>query len=144
MISDAIRHGDQHGPTMEMADYYIKEKQYIHKLFKVLVPRFQNMPLSYTRMYKAPPEYPRQGSRPLAVLELRGNPFPPLKPDLSMNRNLIHNVLLHHAKKEYRREKYEKATAESNGNEQLEEQSVDEIIEGLEKAKIDDSGERKE
>lgn len=129
---------------MEMANYYIHEKQYIHKLFKVLVPRFRDMPLSYTRMYKAPPEYPKYGSRPCALLELRGNPFPPVKPDMSMNRNMIHNVLLHHAKIEYRREKYERATAESTVNEQAEKSAEDEISEQLEKTKIADSAEKKE
>lgn len=90
---------------MEMADYWILEKQLVHKLFKVLVPRFQNSSVSYTRMLKAPREYPGIYYR-RAVLELRGHPYPPLTPDYSNNRNLIHNVLLDEAKKEYRHEKY--------------------------------------
>lgn len=105
LISDAIRYGDRHKHTMEMADYWILEKQYVHKLFKVLVPRFENLPISYTRMYKAPLNYPCHG-RPRAVLELRGNPFPPLVPDQTQNRNLLHNVLLDAAKKEFREAKY--------------------------------------
>lgn len=131
---------------MEMANFFIKEKQYIHKLFKVLVPRFQNFPLSYTRMYKRSPEYTGHNphGRPRAVLELRGHPFPPLKPDMSMNRNLIHNVLLSQAKKEYRREKYEKLAADGNNEGKLDQNDVEEIIEQFEKAKVDDSTERKE
>lgn len=105
LISDAIRHGDCHRRTMEMADYYILEKQYVHKLFKVLVPRFQDLNVSYTRMYRAPLNYPGHG-RPRAILELRGNPFPPLLPEQSQNRNLIHNVLLDAARKEFREKKY--------------------------------------
>lgn len=93
-----------------MADYYILEKQYIHKLFKVLVPRFENMPVSYTRMYKAPLNYPCHG-RPMAVLELRGNPFPPLIPNQQQNRNLIHNILMDAAKLEFREAKYAKIAA---------------------------------
>gem|GEM_PF-6024949 len=58
LISDAIRHGDCHKETMEMADYWITEKQLVHKLFKVLVPRYQDCPVSYTRMIKAPRHYP--------------------------------------------------------------------------------------
>lgn len=105
LISEAIRHGDCHRHTMEMASHWILEKQYVHKLFQVLVPRFQNMPVSYTRLYKAPFDYPGHG-RPRAVLELRGHPFPPLLPERTQNRNMLHNVLLDAAKREFRRQKY--------------------------------------
>lgn len=106
LISEAIRHGDTHKPTMDVADFWLEEKQLIHKLFKVLAPRLENCPVSYTRMYKAPREFPGQPYK-RAILELRGNPYPSLLPDRSTNRNLIHNVLLDEAKKDYRREKYE-------------------------------------
>lgn len=92
---------------MEMADFFIIEKQYVHKLFKVLVPRLQNCPVSYTRMYKAPQPYPGE-NKMRAVLELRGHPFPALTPNLNLNRNLIQNVLLDEAKKAFGREKYAK------------------------------------
>lgn len=98
---------------MEMANFWITEKQYVHKLFKVIVPRLQNCPLSYTRMYKAPKSYPQRTLWDVAVLELRGNPFPALKPNLGVNRNFIHNVLLDEAKKEYRRKKYAQLNDES-------------------------------
>lgn len=91
---------------MKMANFWIIEKQYIHKLFKVLAPRFQNYNISYTRMYKAPQIYPNVNDYKRAVLELRGNPYPSLKPDLSHNRKFIHNILLEEARKEYRKEKY--------------------------------------
>uniref|UniRef100_A0A0K8TRL5 Large ribosomal subunit protein bL17m n=1 Tax=Tabanus bromius TaxID=304241 RepID=A0A0K8TRL5_TABBR len=104
LISDAIRYGDCHKTTMENADFWLLEKQLVHKLFKVLAPRFQEYNISYTRMYKAPREYPGMYYK-RAVLELRGNPYPPLKPDQSQNRNLIHNVLLDEARKDYRKEK---------------------------------------
>lgn len=90
---------------MEMADYWLLEKQLVHKLFKVLVPRFENCQVSFTRMYKAPREYPGMYYK-RAVLELRGHPYPPLIPDMSQNRNLIHNVLLDEARRAYRKEKY--------------------------------------
>lgn len=108
LISDAIRHGDCHRPTMEMADFWLMEKQLVHKLFKVLVPRYETSPLSYTRMWKAPRDYP--GSfRLRAVLELRGNPFPSLEQQKSTRRNLLHNVLLDEARKESFREMLEKS-----------------------------------
>lgn len=107
LISDAIRYGDCHRPTMEMADFWLIEKPLVHKLFKVLVPRYETCPLSYTRMWKAPREYP--GSYRLrAVLELRGNPFPSLEQQKSSRRNLLHNVLLDEARKASFREQLEK------------------------------------
>ncbi|XP_017028801.1 large ribosomal subunit protein bL17m [Drosophila kikkawai] len=104
LISNAIRYGDRHKATMELADYWLLEKQLVHKLFKVLVPRYENHNLSYTRMYKAPRDYPGTYYRQ-SVLELRGNPYPTLDTDHSQNRNLLHNVLLDEARKEFRRQK---------------------------------------
>lgn len=95
---------------METADFWLLEKQLVHKLFKVLVPRFQDYNVSYTRMLKAPKPYPGK-YYDRALLELRGNPYPPLTPDNSQNRNLIHNVLLDEAKKAYRAEKYAQIAA---------------------------------
>ena len=54
LISEAIRHGPQSQETMEMADWWLEEKQLVHKLFKVLVPRFQHFPASFTTLYQAP------------------------------------------------------------------------------------------
>ncbi|XP_058058868.1 large ribosomal subunit protein bL17m [Anopheles bellator] len=111
LISDAIRHGDCHKPTMEMADFWLLEKQLVHKLFKVLAPRFEEYKVSATRMYKAPKEYPGW-YRKRAVLELRGNPYPPLLPNQSNNRFLLHNVLMDEARKDYRKEKYAEIAAQ--------------------------------
>ncbi|KAH8317182.1 hypothetical protein KR074_000688 [Drosophila pseudoananassae] len=104
LISNAIRHGDTHNATMEMADYWLLEKQLVHKLFKVLVPRYENYTVSYTRMFNAPRTYPGIYYKN-SVLELRGNPYPSLIVDQSQNKNLLHNVLLDEARKEYRRKK---------------------------------------
>ncbi|KAF2902849.1 hypothetical protein ILUMI_03343 [Ignelater luminosus] len=110
LISEAIRYGDCHKTTMELADFWLEEKQLVHKLFKVLVPRFQDYNVSYTHMYRAPRPYPGPMHKK-AVLELRGNPYPSLLPDMISNRNLIHNVLLDEAKKEYRAQKYAEIAA---------------------------------
>ena len=56
---------------MEMADYWLEEKQLVHKLFKVLVPRYQNHDSSFTQMFLAPNKYPGKHSGS-AVLELKG------------------------------------------------------------------------
>lgn len=95
---------------MEMAAFWLLEKQLVHKLFKVLAPRYQNYSVAFTKMYKAPKPYPGK-YYDRAVLELPGNPYPPLVPDTHSNRNLIHNVLLDEAKKAYRIEKYAEIAA---------------------------------
>lgn len=105
-----------------MADYWLLDKTVVHKLFKVLCPRFENYNSPATRMFKAPREYPctdaakRQRAR--SILELKGNPYPPVAPDLqNRNRNLIHNVLLDEAKKDFYREKSKKSEAASKTDE---------------------------
>jgi large subunit ribosomal protein L17 len=56
LISEAVRHGDCHRPTMNLAKFWIEDPALVPKLFKVLVPRYQEWPggLPYTRMLRAP------------------------------------------------------------------------------------------
>lgn len=101
---------------MEMADYWLLDKTVVHKLFKVLCPRFENSPTAATRMFRAPRQYPcvdtSQRYRARSILELKGNPYPPVTPDeYQKNRNLIHNVLLDEAKREYNKDKFNKIKA---------------------------------
>ncbi|XP_065205729.1 large ribosomal subunit protein bL17m [Planococcus citri] len=110
LISEAIRHGEAHKPTMEMASFWLEEKQLVHKLFKVLAPRFKDYQTAYTALYKAPKKYP-QDLLAYSVLELRGNPFPPLIFDGSRNKFALHNVLLDEARREYRKQKYAEIAA---------------------------------
>ena len=97
---------------MEMADYWLLEKQLVHKLFKVLVPRFESYRGPVTKIFNAPREYPAAPSRSYfkrSILELRGNPYPPILPDASYrNKHLIHNVLLEAAMREFKAEEREK------------------------------------
>lgn len=120
---------------MEMADYWLVEKQLVHKLFKVLVPRYENYEISFTKMFNAP-NLNTDGNDfyKKAILELRGNPYPPLVPDYSSNRNLIHNVLLDEAKKAYRAQKY-KEIANKIG--EVEEKAAESSIKDLNVEKIE-------
>lgn len=95
---------------MDMANFWLVEKQLIHKLFKVLVPRYESTQSAFTRLLKAPRQYPGPKHKK-AILELKGNPYPPLKPNNIYNRNLIHNILLDEARKDYRLEKYAEIAA---------------------------------
>ncbi|XP_037026490.1 39S ribosomal protein L17, mitochondrial [Bradysia coprophila] len=138
LISDAIRHGDCHKATMDVATYWVLEKQLVHKLFKVLVPRFANCQVSYTRMYKAPREYPGpKTEHKRAILELRGNPYPSVKPDLSANRGLIHNVLFDEAKKQYRHEKYAEIAAKLTADSKTLVESKESVVNGSQTGEAD-------
>jgi len=111
LISEAIRHGDTHRPTMNLAKFWLEDAAMIPKLFKVLAPRYQNwsLGLPYTRMLRAPSsveDYKDNDkmSRRHVVLELRGNPYPPLTgPVVKPHPGMIHNVLLEEARKEFYR-----------------------------------------
>ncbi|RVE44564.1 hypothetical protein evm_010779 [Chilo suppressalis] len=105
LISEAIRHGDCHKPTMDIADYWLLEKELIHKLFKVLVPRFQDSNTCYTRLLNAP-RIIHSRNPDKVILELKGNPYPVLGSNKMNNRFLIQNVLLDAAKYDYRQAKY--------------------------------------
>lgn len=109
LIVEAMRNGDRHRPTMDLANFYIQDKSMIHKLFKVLVPRYENYATAFTAMHKLGRNYsqyfrtltelkelktwqPYHGE--YVVLELRGNPLPPItKPSLD-KRNLLTNILI--------------------------------------------------
>ena len=54
-----------------MASFWLEEKQLVHKLFKVLAPRFKDYQSAYTALYRAPKKYP-QDVKGYSILELRG------------------------------------------------------------------------
>lgn len=127
---------------MEMASFWLEEKQLVHKLFKVLAPRFKDYQVAYTALYKAPKKYPLdilaysvlelRGNTHLLVIRifirkrtnlidfLAGNPFPPLVFDGSRNKFAIHNVLLEEARREFRKEKYAEIAAKVASSENQE------------------------
>lgn len=71
LISEAIKRGPNDPEMMQIADFYILDKPCVHKLFKVLAPRYENYTTSYTKMYKVSMGYPDKWY-PRACLELRG------------------------------------------------------------------------
>ncbi|NXN15091.1 RM17 protein, partial [Indicator maculatus] len=76
------------------------EKDLIHKLFKVLAVRFQPHPGSYTRMLQIPNRDGIDRAK-MAVIELKGNPFPPL----IVQRRDTEKTLLNQLLKGYREDK---------------------------------------
>ena len=115
LIQEAINNGDTHKPTMELANWWLEDKAAIHKLFKVIVPRMQEQPFSYTRLFNSPSQASanKEGQnpmmkqwRPKVIVELVGHPFPPLHySNQEPNRKMIHNVLLSEARRELRLQK---------------------------------------
>ncbi|KAJ7404597.1 39S ribosomal protein L17, mitochondrial [Pitangus sulphuratus] len=70
-----------------------QEKDLIHKLFKVLAPRFQPHPGSYTRLLQIPNRDALDRAK-MAVIELKGNPLPPLvRPRRDSEKTLLNQLL---------------------------------------------------
>lgn len=119
LISDAITYGPKHRHTMEMATWWLHDnKESIHKLFQVLVPRFTDYSTAYTRMFHAPPNFQIGSNLKFepnrVVVELKGHPFPKLAySNTRPNRNHIHNVLLAEARKDMRLAQIAKAVEET-------------------------------
>ncbi|XP_065301936.1 large ribosomal subunit protein bL17m [Dermacentor albipictus] len=120
LISEAIRYGDCHTRTMELADYWIKEKQLVHKLFKVLAPRFATYEGSYTRLHILPTPFNDkfESKEPgpyykynWVALELKGNPYPPMPGMVAPNPHFLPNVLLSEARKEIHRMQFPEKAA---------------------------------
>uniref|UniRef100_A0A3B3CJD8 Large ribosomal subunit protein bL17m n=1 Tax=Oryzias melastigma TaxID=30732 RepID=A0A3B3CJD8_ORYME len=92
--------GDVDEKAMKMASFWLTEKDLVPKLFKVLAPRFENHSQGYTRMARLPNRENLDRAK-MAVLEYKGNPFPPLYPVKRENELTLINQLL----KGYREEK---------------------------------------
>merc|ERR1712111_104432 len=99
----------------ELADWWLEDKSAIHKLFKVIVPRMESQPFSYTRLFYSPTQASANAEgqdpymrmyRQKVVVELVGHPFPPLYySNMDPNKKMIHNVLLSEARRELRLQK---------------------------------------
>lgn len=80
----------------------VQEKDLVPKLFKVLALRFETQTSGYTRMARIPNRQNLDRAK-MAVLEYKGNPFPPLYPARKQNELSLINQLL----KGYRQEQAE-------------------------------------
>ncbi|XP_020329478.1 39S ribosomal protein L17, mitochondrial isoform X2 [Oncorhynchus kisutch] len=94
------------GRADEVQFYAEKEKDLIPKLFKVLAPRFETQPKAYTRMARIP-NRENLDRAAMAVLEYKGNPFPPLQTAKRDNELTLLNQLL----KGYREQRAQQAAA---------------------------------
>uniref|UniRef100_A0A6G1SGK1 Large ribosomal subunit protein bL17m n=1 Tax=Aceria tosichella TaxID=561515 RepID=A0A6G1SGK1_9ACAR len=109
LIVEAMHNGDKHRPTMALANFWLLDKSLIHKLFKELVPRYQNYSSAFTALHYLGIDYSvygrtqtewkelgtgaLQSKRGQCVLELRENNLPPItRPKLNRSE-LLTNVL---------------------------------------------------
>lgn len=104
LLQEAILRGDQDPATLELADFWLTDKHLVEKLFSVFVPRFEHYNVSYTALHRLPePQWPHRGTylrEGFAVLELKGNPWPPVRPPPTDKRGYLINVLLSAAREE--------------------------------------------
>ncbi|KAG8448915.1 hypothetical protein GDO86_015839 [Hymenochirus boettgeri] len=103
-LIDYGKRGDTDERAMKMANFWLTEKDLIPKLFKTLAPRFSSYHSNYTRIYRIPNRENLDRAK-MAVIEYKGNPFPPLIKQNSNNENTLINQLL----KGYRLEKKQTA-----------------------------------
>lgn len=108
LIVEAMRYGDRHRPTMDLANFWLRDKSLIHKLFKVFVPRYENYPTAFTALHMLGCDYAFNGmpfsdrvkerkanvSKGEAVLEMRGNPLPPIIRPKVNRSGLLTNLLI--------------------------------------------------
>ncbi|KAG9462677.1 large ribosomal subunit protein bL17m [Eleutherodactylus coqui] len=92
-IIDYGKCGDTDEKAMKMADFWLTEKDLIHKLFKTLVPRFNSHNDNYTSMYQIPNRENLDRAK-MAVIEYKGNPLPPLPLRKRSNDKTLLNQLL--------------------------------------------------
>lgn len=93
-IIDYGKCGDSDEKAMKMADFWLTEKDLIHKLFKTLVPRFTPHNGNYTSMYQIPNRENLDRAK-MAVIEYKGNPLPPLPiPRRDNDKTLVNQLLL--------------------------------------------------
>ncbi|KAH8021319.1 hypothetical protein HPB51_014988 [Rhipicephalus microplus] len=109
-----------HPRADEVRGYAEREKQLVHKLFKVLAPRFATYEGSYTRVHILPTPFNYNFNCPgpgphykynWVALELKGNPYPPMPGAVPRNPNFLPNVLLSEARKDIHRMQFPEKVA---------------------------------
>lgn len=116
LIVEAIRNGDRHRPTMDLANFWIREKNLIHKLFKVFVPRYENYSTAFTAIHRLGRDYSKAGL-PFSevdcyagswykhggevIIELRDNCLPPIERPKLNRSGLLSNILIDGARRSY-------------------------------------------
>ncbi|XP_070548527.1 large ribosomal subunit protein bL17m-like [Ptychodera flava] len=95
-LIDVAKNGFKDPEAMQVANTWLGEKDLVHKLFKVLVPRYENFGGSYTKLWCVGERgmHLHPSASTMAFLEFVGNPFPPLQPEKQKNPDWLVNILL--------------------------------------------------
>ncbi|XP_070795123.1 large ribosomal subunit protein bL17m isoform X1 [Pituophis catenifer annectens] len=92
-LIEHAKRGDTDPQAMRLADFWLTEKDLVHKLFKVLAPRFAPHQGDYTRMVRIPKNDSLDRAE-RAVIEYKGNPLPPLPlPRRDGEKTLVNQLL---------------------------------------------------
>ena len=102
-LIDVAKYGPTNQYCSDMLEYWTPKQTHKDKLFNVLVPRYADHDKNYTRLAMLPPwsDSYTHSYRKMAVLELKGNPLPPL-PMKEKNPYTLQNVLIAAAKKDWK------------------------------------------
>uniref|UniRef100_A0A8C5T1P8 Large ribosomal subunit protein bL17m n=1 Tax=Laticauda laticaudata TaxID=8630 RepID=A0A8C5T1P8_LATLA len=92
-LIEHAKRGDADPQAMRLADFWLTEKDLVHKLFQVLAPRFAPHQGGYTRMVRVP-KNDNLDRAERAVIEYKGNPLPPLPlPRRDGEKTLVNQLL---------------------------------------------------
>lgn len=109
-VIDIAKYGLSNDYCRDMMEFWIPEQTEKDKLFNVLLPRYADIERGYTRLAVLPEwTEPYRPTKKMAVLELKGNPLPPL-PIKEKNPYTLQNVLIAAAKDDWERQREEKST----------------------------------
>uniref|UniRef100_A0A915PQA5 Large ribosomal subunit protein bL17m n=1 Tax=Setaria digitata TaxID=48799 RepID=A0A915PQA5_9BILA len=96
LLQFGIFRGPEDPYTKEMVDWWIMEGDIREKFFEVYVSRFQGQKGPFTSLYFIQDD-PSEGQYDRGVIELKGNPYPPIiTQKMDYSHNLL-NVLLKNA-----------------------------------------------
>ncbi|WKY02135.1 hypothetical protein Q1695_015838 [Nippostrongylus brasiliensis] len=103
LIQLGVERGEHDEYTTEMMEWWLPEADLITKMHTVIVPRFINKEGPFTSIYRLPTQRLQQyvagkserwKRYDIAVLEIDGNPFPPVLGEKPDNSSSLLNVLL--------------------------------------------------
>nr|AFM88700.1 39S ribosomal protein L17, mitochondrial precursor [Callorhinchus milii] len=92
-LIDYAKKGDTDDRAMKMANFWLTEKDLLPKLFRVLAPRFAARGSGYVDLHRIPNRENLDRAK-MAVVEFKGNPFPPIPSGRrDSDRSLVNQLL---------------------------------------------------